>query len=149
MTKNFGVSPRSFELEFCEALWMNPPEILDKIFELLKSNEIDVCIDDFGSGYTSLMYIRKYSINRLKIAADFVTQMAFSKIDAQIVAGIINLANSMKLTSAAKGVQDVEILDELRQLKCKEGQGYYLARPMSAEEFEEFLRQNPQIINAV
>ncbi|MCD8213382.1 MAG: bifunctional diguanylate cyclase/phosphodiesterase, partial [Campylobacter sp.] len=147
--KKYDIDSKFFELEFSETLWTNSLEILDKIFELCKSEGISVCIDDFGSGYTSLIYTRKYDVDRIKISSEFVTQMNASKIDTQIVDGIISLANSMKLKVTAKGVQDAEILDDLRRLKCKEVQGYFPARPMSAEEFEEFLRQNSQIINAV
>ena len=64
----------------------------------------------------------------------------------QIVTAIINLAKSMKLKATAKGVESLEILNLLKDLDCAEMQGYALSRPMSAVEFEDHLRQNPQMI---
>ena len=140
------LNPRHFELEFSEDIWKNDEETLDKIFALLDKNSIDVCVDDFGSGYTSFVYIRKYKIDRIKIASDFVSQITNSKLDMQIVTAIINLAKSMKLKATAKGVESLEILNLLKDLDCAEMQGYALSRPMSAVEFEDHLRQNPQMI---
>ena len=140
------LNPRHFELEFSEDIWKNDEETLDKIFALLDKNGIGVCIDDFGSGYTSFVYIRKYKIDRIKIANDFVAQALNNKLDMQIVTAIINLAKSMKLKATAKGVEGLETLELLKYLDCSEMQGYALSRPMSAVEFEDHLRQNPQMI---
>ena len=140
------LNPRQFEFEFSEDIWKNDEEILDKIFALLDKNSIDVCVDDFGSGYTSFVYIRKYKIDRIKIASDFVFQITSSKLDMQIVTAIINLAKSMKLKATAKGVESLEILNLLKDLDCSEMQGYALSRPMNAVEFEDHLRQNPYMV---
>jgi len=140
------LNPKQFELEFSEDIWKNDQETLDKIFSLLEKNSIDVCIDDFGSGYTSFVYIRKYKIDRIKIANDFVAQSVINKKDMQVVAAIINIAKSMKLKVTAKGVESHEIKELLKELNCNEMQGYFLSRPMSAEEFENSLRQNSHMV---
>ena len=140
------LNPKQFELEFSESIWQNDQETLDKIFSLLEKNSIDVCIDDFGSGYTSFVYIRKYKIDRIKIANDFVAQSVINKKDMQVVAAIINIAKSMKLKVTAKGVESHEIKELLKELNCNEMQGYFLSRPMSAEEFENSLRQNSHMV---
>ena len=140
------LNPKQFELEFSEDIWKNDKETLDKIFSLLEKNSIDVCIDDFGSGYTSFVYIRKYKIDRIKIANDFVAQSVINKKDMQVVAAIINIAKSMKLKVTAKGVESHEIKELLKELNCNEMQGYFLSRPMSAEEFENSLRQNSHMV---
>ena len=140
------LNPKQFELEFSEDIWKNNEETLDKIFTILKKNGIDVCIDDFGSGYTSFVYIRKYGINRIKIASEFVTQALNSKIDAQIVAAIINLARSMKIKVSAKGVERSEDIEFLKRLECNEMQGYFLSYPMSTANFEDFIKQNPHMV---
>jgi len=140
------LNPKQFELEFSESIWQNDNETLDKIFSLLEKNSIDVCIDDFGSGYTSFVYIRKYKIDRIKIANDFVAQSVINKKDMQVVAAIINIAKSMKLKVTAKGVESHEIKELLKELNCNEMQGYFLSRPMSAEEFENSLRQNSHMV---
>ena len=140
------LNPKQFELEFSESIWQNDNETLDKIFSLLEKNSIDVCIDDFGSGYTSFVYIRKYKIDRIKIANDFVAQSVINKKDMQVVAAIINIAKSMKLKVTAKGVESHEIKELLKELNCNEMQGYFLSRPMSADEFENSLRQNSHMV---
>jgi len=140
------LNPKQFELEFSEDIWKNNEETLDKIFTILKKNGVDVCIDDFGSGYTSFVYIRKYGINRIKIASEFVTQALNSKIDAQIVAAIINLARSMKIKVSAKGVERSEDIEFLKRLECNEMQGYFLSYPMSTANFEDFIKQNPHMV---
>ena len=140
------LNPKQFELEFSEDIWKNNEETLDKIFTILKKNGVDVCIDDFGSGYTSFVYIRKYGINRIKIASEFVTQALNSKIDAQIVAAIINLARSMKIKVSAKGVERSEDIEFLKRLECNEMQGYFLSYPMSVANFEDFIKQNPHMV---
>lgn len=140
------LNPKQFELEFSEDIWKNNEDTLDKIFTILKKNGVDVCIDDFGSGYTSFVYIRKYGINRIKIASEFVTQALNSKIDAQIVAAIINLARSMKIKVSAKGVERSEDIEFLKRLECNEMQGYFLSYPMSTANFEDFIKQNPHMV---
>lgn len=140
------LNPKQFELEFSEEIWKNNEDTLDKIFTILKKNGVDVCIDDFGSGYTSFVYIRKYGINRIKIASEFVTQALNSKIDAQIVAAIINLARSMKIKVSAKGVERSEDIEFLKRLECNEMQGYFLSYPMSTANFEDFIKQNPHMV---
>ena len=140
------LNPKQFELEFSEEIWKNNEDTLDKIFTILKKNGVDVCIDDFGSGYTSFVYIRKYGISRIKIASEFVTQALNSKIDAQIVAAIINLARSMKIKVSAKGVERSEDIEFLKRLECNEMQGYFLSYPMSTANFEDFIKQNPHMV---
>ena len=140
------LNPKQFELEFSEEIWKNNEDTLDKIFTILKKNGVDICIDDFGSGYTSFVYIRKYGINRIKIASEFVTQALNSKIDAQIVAAIINLARSMKIKVSAKGVERSEDIEFLKRLECNEMQGYFLSYPMSTANFEDFIKQNPHMV---
>ena len=140
------LNPQQFELEFSEKIWKNDQEKLDKIFSLLEKNNIDVSIDDFGSGYMSFIYMRKYKVSRIKIASEFVAQSIVNKKDMQIVSAIINMAKTMNLKVTAKGVEGLEILELLKDLDCGEVQGYALSRPMNAVEFEDHLRQNPQMI---
>ena len=92
------------------------------------------------------VYIRKYGISRIKIASEFVTQALNSKIDAQIVAAIINLARSMKIKVSAKGVERSEDIEFLKRLECNEMQGYFLSYPMSTANFEDFIKQNPHMV---
>ena len=140
------ISPSQFEFEFSEDIWQNKQETLDKIFAILEKSNIDVCIDDFGSGYTSLIYVRKYKIKHIKISNDFVSNAISNKLDMQIVTAIISLAKSMKLRVTAKGVESHEIKELLKELNCDEMQGYYLCHPMSVSDFEDFIKQNPHMV---
>ena len=147
--RSHHINPELFEIEFGEEIWTNNTKTLDKIFSILKENNIDVCIDNFGSGYTSFIYIRKYGVKRIKIASEFVAQASNSKIDGQIVSAIIDLAKAMKIKVGAKGIEKEEDVRFLKELDCNEVQGLFLSRPMSAEEFEDLVRQDPQMIAKV
>ena len=147
--RSHHINPELFEIEFGEEIWTNNSKTLNKIFSILKENNIDVCIDNFGSGYTSFIYIRKYGVKRIKIASEFVAQASNSKIDAQIVSAIIDLAKAMKIKVGAKGIEKEEDIHFLKELDCNEVQGLFLSSPMSAEEFEDLVRQDPQMIAKV
>lgn len=144
--EKYNVDPNSIQLELTETVWTNSTKTVDQIFTILKDTGIDVLIDDFGTGYSSLTYIKRYDIKGIKIAKDFILDLATSKADRQIVKTVMQLAKNMNIKVTAKGVESKEIYDELLKLECYEMQGYYIYRPMNAEEFEEFLRNNPQTI---
>ena len=103
----------------------------------MEKSNIDVCIDDFGSGYTSLIYVRKYKIKYIKISNDFVSNAISNKLDMQIVTAIISLAKSMKLRETAKGVESHEIKELLKELAVQSGE-IVDATYLSVDELDKF-----------
>jgi len=100
---------------------------------------IKISIDDFGSGYSSLTYLKNLPIDALKIDQSFVRDMSTDPNDAAIVMAIIQLAHSLKLKVTAEGVENEDQLRFLRLLRCDDMQGYLFCRPLPVEGFEQLL----------
>jgi diguanylate cyclase (GGDEF)-like protein/PAS domain S-box-containing protein len=102
---------------------------------------IHVAIDDFGTGYSSLAYLKRLPISALKIDRSFVMDMVENEADAIIVRSTISMAHGLGLRVVAEGVETAEAWTMLRDLACDAAQGYYVGRPLPAEDLESWLRR--------
>jgi EAL domain-containing protein (putative c-di-GMP-specific phosphodiesterase class I) len=93
--------------------------------------------DDFGTGYASLSYLKKFPLDRLKIGCYFVRDLRVDSHDAAIVSSTITLAKLLGLSVIAEGIADRAAADLLSSMGCAEGQGFYFGRPMPAKELEQ------------
>jgi EAL domain-containing protein (putative c-di-GMP-specific phosphodiesterase class I) len=134
------LSPRFLELELTESIIMKNAE--HTIETLCKFHEmgIEIAIDDFGIGYSSLNYLKRFPIGRLKIDQSFVRDITTDPDDSAIVAAIITMAHSLKLKVVAEAVETPDQLEFLRQLQCDEIQGYLFSRPLPPEEMTKLLK---------
>ena len=98
---------------------------------------VRIAFDDFGTGYASLTYLKKFPLDRLKIDRSFVTKLLANSDDMAIVGATISLGKLLGLSVVAEGIEDRATADLLRSRGCDEGQGYYFGRPMPAVEFEQ------------
>jgi diguanylate cyclase (GGDEF)-like protein/PAS domain S-box-containing protein len=137
--KETGLDPSSLELEVTESSVMKNAESAISTLRELKAMGIKISIDDFGSGYSSLSYLKHLPIDVLKIDQSFVRDMTTDPKDAAIVMAIIQLAHSLQLKVNAEGVETEEQLRFLRLLRCDEMQGYLFCRPLPVEAFEQLL----------
>lgn len=96
-----------------------------------------VSIDDFGMGYSSLSYIKRFDIDRLKIAKELTDEIEVDFNTQKIVKAIIELARILELKTIAEGVETQEQYQVLRDLGCDEIQGYYFSKPVDAQTFEQ------------
>ena len=99
---------------------------------------INLSIDDFGTGFSSLGYLKMLPVHELKIDRSFVISMQEDANDAIIVHSTIELAHNLGLKVVAEGVENAESLLRLRQQKCDTAQGWFIAPPMPAEEFRQW-----------
>lgn len=103
----------------------------------LRALGIGIALDDFGTGYSSFSHLRQLPLNKLKIDKSFVADMVTDVRAYSLVKTIINLAHSLDMIVVAEGIEDAAQQAKLRELGCELGQGYYLARPMTASLFRE------------
>ena len=132
--KEYGFKPEWLELELSEGRLMHKPEEI--IFKLQKLSDrgIKIAIDDFGTGYSSLPYLKRLPVKKLKIDQSFIKNIPQEKEDRAIVEAMLALAHSLDIDTIAEGVESREAMEFLREHDCTYLQGYYIGRPMSAEE---------------
>ncbi|HQS56838.1 MAG: hypothetical protein B7Y56_02290 [Gallionellales bacterium 35-53-114] len=139
-----GISAQCLELEITEGILLKYSEEIRSTFLQLRDTGVKLAIDDFGTGYSSLSYLKRFPIDRLKIDQSFVRDISIDADDLAIVKAIIALARSLKLQVIAEGVETGTQLALLRAEGCQEYQGYFFARPMSAEAITALLQTSKQ-----
>ena len=137
--KDTGLDPRCLGLEITEGVVMDDAESTIEILRQLKALGVRLAIDDFGKGYSSLGYVKRFPVDVLKIDHSFVEGIRENPEDLAIVQAVTTLGQSLGMRIVAEGVETVEQLDVLRGLGCDYGQGYHFARPMPGEEASAFL----------
>jgi len=135
----WGVDPRFLKIEITESSIMADPAHALAILSMLQSMGVRLSVDDFGTGYSSLTHLRELPIDEIKIDKSFVIGMCRSDADAAIVRTVIDLAHNLGKQVCAEGVEDEETWHMLRDLGCDLAQGYWIARPMAADELMEWL----------
>ncbi|MFZ5877305.1 MAG: putative bifunctional diguanylate cyclase/phosphodiesterase [Nitrospirota bacterium] len=125
--------PAWIELEITESVIMANPDRARGSLRALHAMGVRLAIDDFGTGYSSLGYLKKLPVDTLKIDKSFVTDMASDPDSEVIVRSTIDLAHTLGLTVVAEGVEDQEAWDRLTAFGCDGAQGYYVSKPMPAE----------------
>ena len=138
--EEFGMDPKCVDIELTEASLVNAEEIMQTVLKKFSDKGMSISIDDFGTGFSSMNYIKKYPLDRLKIAKELVDNIAINEIDRDVVKSVITLAKNIELKTIAEGVEDETQLEILRELGCDEIQGYFWGKPMNAKDFEELIR---------
>jgi len=137
--RSSGVPPEALTLELTESLMMTDPVTCERAMHNLKELGVNLSIDDYGTGWSSLSRLKVLPFNELKIDKSFVKEMIYDKGDEAIVRSTIELARSLGRTTTAEGVEDKATLSRLASLGCNAAQGFYLARPLPAAECESWL----------
>ncbi len=136
------VEPRWLELELTESAVMEDPERAHDLLQQLADMGIKIAIDDFGTGYSSLAYLKKLPVSAIKIDKSFVMGMPRSENDATIVRTSIDLAHNLGLQVIAEGVETDDLLHRLTELGCDAAQGFYISRPLAADELVTWLKES-------
>ena len=138
-----GISPDRLELELTESVVMQDACKANNILSRLSGIGIKLAIDDFGTGYSSLSYLKRFAVDRLKIDQSFVRDMTHNYDDAEIAQAIINLGHTLGLEIVSEGVETKEQFNLLKKQGCDIIQGYYIGKPMPADNLETFLQEHP------
>jgi diguanylate cyclase (GGDEF)-like protein/PAS domain S-box-containing protein len=139
-----GLNPAYLELEITEGLLVENVDAVVRILSAFHDHDVQISIDDFGKGYSSLSYLKRFPIQTLKIDRSFVRDIVDDSDDAAITAAIVALARSLRLNIVAEGVETKSQLDYLTSLSCDEVQGFFFSKPLPAGEFEEFMKAHTQ-----
>ena len=132
----------SVKLEITESAIIEDSETVMARLHALKDLGILLAVDDFGSGYSSLNHLKRLPIDSVKIDRSFVEGIGRNPVDTGIVRAVVDVARTLNLTVTAEGIETPEQLAQVRALGCDRGQGYYLARPASAELMSALLEAN-------
>ncbi len=140
--EKYNANPKYIEFEITESATIDDDNFISELFEKAKDMGVSIAIDDFGTGFSSLNRLQLLPLDRLKIDKSFVDGIGVDSKKERVVGVVIELAKSLGLKSIAEGVEKKEQLNYLIDNGCDEIQGYYFAKPMYKEEFEEFVKKN-------
>lgn len=144
------LSPDLLELEITEGMAMDERVDCIGILNGLKDLGINLAIDDFGTGYSSLNRLKEFPVDRLKIDQSFVRDITSDWDDAAINSAVIRIGHSLNIKVIAEGVETLDQLEFLVEQGCDEIQGYYLSRPLPADELADFVRNHdPERLRSV
>jgi diguanylate cyclase (GGDEF)-like protein/PAS domain S-box-containing protein len=141
MLESSGLDPARLELEITETTMLNDGARTKAALDRLSALGVRISIDDFGTGYSSLSYLRQLPISEIKIDRSFVMNMDNCEDDAVIVRSTIDLGRNLGLKVVAEGVESEAVWQQLRRLGCTAAQGYYLTRPVPADELRDWLAE--------
>jgi diguanylate cyclase (GGDEF)-like protein/PAS domain S-box-containing protein len=145
LLSRWEVAASLLELEVTESAMLANPTRAKAVLGELSELGIRLSIDDFGTGYSSLAYLRQLPVDEIKIDRSFVIGMGVEAGDAVIVRSTVDLGRNLGLNVVAEGVETIETWELLRELGCNTAQGYFLGRPMPAEQMSDWLRARPAI----
>ena len=141
-----GIRPETLKLEMTESTAMENAEYTINLLNRLKQIGVQLSIDDFGTGFSSLSYLQRLPFDTLKIDRSFVYAVGENGENSEILQTIISLAKNLKMRVIAEGIETHSQLAVLQNLGCDYGQGYLLAKPKSKDDTEKLLYQRPRWI---
>jgi EAL domain-containing protein (putative c-di-GMP-specific phosphodiesterase class I) len=135
-----GASPGALDVEVTESVFINFSDDLVATLEKIRALGIEISLDDFGTGFSSLAYLTRLPLSIIKIDQTFVRGASENPSDAAIVRWVAQLAEELSLRVVAEGVETQEQLDFVRRAGCAEAQGYFFSRPVPAASFANLLK---------
>lgn len=132
-----GINAKYLKIELTETSVMSNPEKAITLFEKLQDLGVTLSIDDFGTGYSSLGYLKRFSVNQIKIDKSFIMDIPYDKDDIAITKAVLALGKSMGIEVLAEGVEDKAQKDFLLAQGCFKAQGYLYAPPLETKKLEE------------
>ncbi|GFO68862.1 hypothetical protein GMLC_24410 [Geomonas limicola] len=143
-----GIPPESLELELTEATIMSDPQQVLGSMAAMKALGLQLSIDDFGIGYSSLSYLKKLPVDKLKIDQSFIRNIAKDTDNMAVVRAVLNIGRSMQLKVIAEGVENASQLAWLQAEGGEEAQGFYFSRPLPAQGMTALLKRGKRAFAA-
>lgn len=137
--QKWQVKAEHLYLEITESCMLIDPNRVNKVVEMLKETGVNLSIDDYGTGYSSLAYLRKFPAEEIKIDKSFVTNMLTNEDNAVIVKSTIDMIHNIGCKAVAEGVEDDATMELLARLGCDIVQGYHICRPLAGNNFGSWL----------
>lgn len=131
-----GLEAELLELEITESVAMEKIELVIATLKKLSKHGVKIALDDYGMGYSSLVYLRKLPIDIIKLDKGLIGSVTINERDRKIVKGMIDMAHSMKLVTTAEGVENSEQMTFLRDMDCDRAQGFLFSKPLPSEDIE-------------
>jgi len=136
-----SLKPDSLKLEITESILIGSYSAGSKVFSQLRELGIQLQIDDFGSGYSSLGYLQHFPISAVKIDRSFIEGMGKDRKGTELIRAIVSMTRELDIEATAEGIETSEQLNELKNLLCAFGQGFLLSRPLDKEGAEKVLER--------
>ena len=150
LTEKYHIDPSYLHLEITESACANDPALIVSTVSRLRKLGFIIEMDDFGSGYSSLNMFNQMKMDILKLDMKFIQNEMAKPFDKSILNYVIDMSHGMGLSVVAEGVETREQMERLREIGCDYVQGFYFAKPMPAEEYEELLKlQLSQKVNSI
>jgi diguanylate cyclase (GGDEF)-like protein len=137
LIKRHGVEPTAMELELTEGILVNNPTIAKRKLAALKELGFGLSLDDFGTGFSSIGYLRQFPFDRLKVDRSFVREIGLNPTANALIQSVVSLGDAMSLAVVAEGIENAEQLALLRLVQCEFIQGFFISRPITAQEVSE------------
>jgi EAL domain-containing protein (putative c-di-GMP-specific phosphodiesterase class I) len=134
-----GIRPSTLTIEVTEGLAMKNVEHYTTMLEVLRCRGVNFSMDDFGTGYISLSYLKQFPLTTLKIDRSFIEDLHVDEDGREITKAVIAMGQSLNLARLAEGVENEEQLETQRGYGCDCIQGYYYSKPMPVAEMTEYL----------
>ncbi|MFI5995513.1 aminotransferase class I/II-fold pyridoxal phosphate-dependent enzyme [Streptomyces sp. NPDC051362] len=136
-----GLAPGSLQLELTETVLMRRDPQIEEVLRTLREMGVHIAVDDFGTGFSSLGYLRDFPIDVLKIDKSFIDDITLDTRQVALVEGMVNIADTLGIQVIAEGIENPGQRDVLAEMGCRFGQGFLFARPMTAEQGAFLLRR--------
>lgn len=144
MLELYEIEPSLIELEITESVLINDFDSILDTLNLLDQIGVSVSLDDFGTGFSSLSYLRQLPISTLKIDKSFIDDVCNDDRTANITSSVVEMVKKLELETVAEGVETKEQLDYLKEIGCENIQGFLFSKPVNKSEFEKIIiRQMP------
>jgi diguanylate cyclase (GGDEF)-like protein len=146
--ESYRLLPSCLKLEITESALIESVDIARHVFHQLRQMGVDIHVDDFGTGYSSLSYIHRLPVDLIKIDQAFIQKLGEDEQSVEITRSILQMARSLGIKTIAEGIESQQQYLFLRQMACEFGQGYFLSKPMTIHQLEDFLNSQNHSLTA-